>query len=62
VYQSLSASRAPAVFATVNPERLLTGALPKPAHLINTQFRPNFVRALVSQALIFQQDAQRDPS
>ena len=62
VNQILSALSAPVVFVTAYPERLLTGTRPEPAYLINKPFHPNVIRAVVSQALFFQQDAQRNAS
>lgn len=42
----------PAVFITAFPERVLTGKQGEPAFLIEKPFRPNLVRAVVSQALL----------
>ncbi len=43
----------PVIFITAFPERLLTGTRPEPAHLITKPFRPNNVKAAISQALFF---------
>lgn len=42
--------RAPAVFVTAYPDRLLTGTKPEPIFLINKPFRDNELMATVSQA------------
>lgn len=43
----------PVIFITAFPERLLTGDKPEPAFIITKPFRPDMVRAVVSQALFF---------
>jgi CheY-like chemotaxis protein len=48
----------PIIFITAYPERLLTGERPEPAFLITKPFRPDVVRATVSQALFFDTRAQ----
>ncbi|MFN3229857.1 MAG: response regulator [Asticcacaulis sp.] len=45
----------PVIFVTAFPERLLTGERPEPAFLITKPFRPDVVRAAISQALLFAQ-------
>lgn len=49
----------PVVFITAYPERLLTGNKPEPAFLITKPFIPDMVKAIVSQALFFEQKAGR---
>ncbi len=46
-------TRIPVIFVTAFPERLLTGERPEPAFLITKPFRPEVVRAAISQALFF---------
>lgn len=43
----------PVIFITAFPERLLTGERPEPAYLISKPFRPENVKAAISQALFF---------
>jgi DNA-directed RNA polymerase specialized sigma24 family protein/CheY-like chemotaxis protein len=43
----------PAIFVTAYPERLLTGTRPEPTFLITKPFRPENVKAVISQALFF---------
>lgn len=43
----------PVIFITAFPERLLTGERPEPAFLVTKPFDPNMVKALISQALFF---------
>lgn len=52
----------PVVFVTAYPERLLTGARPEPAYLINKPFQAGAIQAVVSQALFFDQNARRRAS
>ena len=47
----------PVIFITAFPERLLTGKRPEPAFLVTKPFHPDMVKALVSQALFFEQRA-----
>ena len=42
----------PAIFITAYPQRLLTGEKGEPAYLISKPFRPDMVKAVMSQALI----------
>lgn len=46
---------APVIFITAYPERLLTGDRPEPAFLITKPFQPDMVKAIISQALFFDQ-------
>jgi CheY-like chemotaxis protein len=43
----------PVIFVTAYPERLLTGTKPEPTFLIRKPFRPDALRAVISQALFF---------
>lgn len=43
----------PVVFVTAYPERLLTGERPEPAFLVTKPFKPEMVKAVISQALFF---------
>jgi DNA-directed RNA polymerase specialized sigma24 family protein len=43
----------PVIFVTAFPQRLLTGARPEPTFLITKPFRPQNVKAVISQALFF---------
>jgi DNA-directed RNA polymerase specialized sigma24 family protein/CheY-like chemotaxis protein len=43
----------PVIFITAYPERLLTGERAEPAFLITKPFRPEMVKAVMSQALFF---------
>lgn len=43
----------PVIFITAFPERLLTGDRPEPTFLVSKPFNPDMVRALISQALFF---------
>ncbi|WP_408886971.1 response regulator [Limobrevibacterium gyesilva] len=48
----------PVIFITAFPERLLTGQRPEPAFLITKPFQPDTVKAIISQALFFGQNAR----
>ena len=41
------------IFITAFPERLLTGERPEPTFLVTKPFNPDMVKALISQALFF---------
>ncbi|MDX2289180.1 MAG: response regulator [Hyphomicrobiaceae bacterium] len=43
----------PVVFITAYPERLLTGERPEPAFLVTKPFKPEMLKAVISQALFF---------
>jgi CheY-like chemotaxis protein len=43
----------PVIFVTAFPQRLLTGTRPEPTFLITKPFRPQNVKAVISQALFF---------
>lgn len=49
----------PVIFVTAYPERLLTGERIEPTFLISKPFRPEMVKAVVSQALFFDMKADR---
>ena len=57
VNEILTKINIPAIFITAYPERLLTGDKPEPAFLITKPFRPETVKAAISQALFFDQRA-----
>jgi CheY-like chemotaxis protein len=50
----LKTSAIPVIFITAFPERLLTGDRPEPAFLVTKPFNPDMVKALISQALFFE--------
>ena len=52
-YEILQRVRAPLIFITAYPERLLTGARVEPTFIIAKPFKPEMVKAMVSQALFF---------
>ncbi len=49
----LKTSSMPVIFITAFPERLLTGERPEPTFLVTKPFNPDMVKALISQALFF---------
>ncbi len=49
----LKTSTMPVIFITAYPERLLTGEREEPTFLITKPFRPDMVKAVMSQALFF---------
>ena len=49
----LKTATIPVIFITAFPERLLTGQRPEPAFLVTKPFNPDMVKALISQALFF---------
>ncbi len=51
----LDTIEAPIIFITAFPEKFLTGERPEPAFLISKPFMPDTVKALISQALFFDQ-------
>lgn len=48
----------PVIFITAFPERLLTGERPEPTFLVTKPFNPDMVKALISQALFFDEASQ----
>jgi CheY-like chemotaxis protein len=57
VREILTSINLPVIFITAFPERLLTGERPEPAFLITKPFRPDMVKAIISQALFFERRA-----
>jgi CheY-like chemotaxis protein len=57
VNEILATYEVPVVFITAYPERLLTGERPEPTFLITKPFRPDTVKAVISQALFFDRRA-----
>ncbi|OXT00433.1 response regulator [Notoacmeibacter marinus] len=53
VNEILTTADVPVIFITAFPERLLTGERPEPAFLVTKPFNPAMVKALISQALFF---------
>ncbi|HRP78156.1 MAG TPA: response regulator, partial [Aquamicrobium sp.] len=58
VNEILAGTPVPVLFITAFPERLLTGERPEPAFLVTKPFNPEMVKALISQALFFDRQAQ----
>ncbi|WP_439615066.1 response regulator [Shinella sp.] len=58
----LKNSTIPVIFITAFPERLLTGEKPEPAFLVTKPFNPDMVKALISQALFFDEQARLSKS
>lgn len=58
VNEILKSNSMPVIFITAFPERLLTGERPEPAFLITKPFNPEMVKALISQALFFDQSIE----
>lgn len=58
VNEILATASVPVIFITAFPERLLTGERPEPAFLVTKPFNPDMVKALISQALFFDRQAQ----
>jgi DNA-directed RNA polymerase specialized sigma24 family protein len=54
----LAATALPVIFITAFPEHLLTGDRPEPAFLVTKPFDENMVKALISQALFFNEAAE----
>ncbi|WEX78101.1 response regulator [Sinorhizobium numidicum] len=54
----LTHTSVPVIFITAFPERLLTGRKPEPAFLVTKPFNPEMVKALISQALFFDEHAR----
>jgi CheY-like chemotaxis protein len=55
----LGSFEVPVIFITAYPERLLTGSKPEPAFLITKPFQTNTLKAVISQALFFNQRAAK---
>ena len=58
VNEMLGSFTVPVIFITAYPDRLLTGERPEPAFLITKPYQPDTVKAVVSQALFFEQSAK----
>lgn len=58
VNEILESCATPVIFITAFPESLLTGERPEPTFLISKPFRAETVKALVSQALFFDEQAR----
>ncbi len=56
VNEILTNAEVPVIFITAFPERLLTGERPEPTFLVTKPFNPDMVKALISQALFFNQE------
>jgi DNA-directed RNA polymerase specialized sigma24 family protein len=54
----LSSHSVPVIFITAFPERLLTGERPEPTFLVTKPFNPDMVKALISQALFFDEGSR----
>ena len=54
----LSTEALPVIFITAFPERLLTGERPEPTFLVTKPFNPDMVKALISQALFFDEGSR----
>jgi DNA-directed RNA polymerase specialized sigma24 family protein len=54
----LLAHQVPVIFITAFPERLLTGERPEPTFLVTKPFNPDMVKALISQALFFDEGSR----
>jgi DNA-directed RNA polymerase specialized sigma24 family protein len=57
VNEILEHHNVPVIFITAFPERFLKGEKPEPAFLVTKPFLPETIRALISQALFFDQRA-----
>jgi DNA-directed RNA polymerase specialized sigma24 family protein len=62
VNEILASLEAPVIFITAFPERFLTGQAPEPAFLITKPFSADAVRAVISQALFFDQKSRPAPA
>ena len=54
----LNTHSVPVIFITAFPERLLTGERPEPTFLVTKPFNPEMVKALISQALFFDEGSK----
>ncbi|MGL5735709.1 MAG: response regulator [Beijerinckiaceae bacterium] len=57
VNEILRSHNVPVIFITAYPERLLTGERAEPTFLMTKPFRPEMVKAVISQALFFDMKA-----
>ncbi len=58
VNEILTTATIPVIFITAFPEHLLTGERPEPAFLVTKPFNEDMVKALISQALFFNDAAE----
>ncbi len=58
VNEILKTGTIPVIFITAFPERLLTGEKPEPTFLVTKPFNPDMVKALISQALFFDEKSR----
>ncbi len=58
VNDMLTTGSIPVIFITAFPEQLLTGERPEPAFLVTKPFNEDMVKALISQALFFNEAAE----
>lgn len=58
VNEMMVTSTIPVIFITAFPEHLLTGERPEPAFLVTKPFNEDMVKALISQALFFNETAE----
>lgn len=58
VNEILQNTAIPVIFITAFPERLLTGERPEPTFLVTKPFNPDMVKALISQALFFNESTK----
>jgi DNA-directed RNA polymerase specialized sigma24 family protein len=58
VNEMLQDFKVPVVFVTAYPEELMTGRRPEPTFLITKPFRDDAVKAIISQVLFFDQQAE----
>jgi DNA-directed RNA polymerase specialized sigma24 family protein len=58
VNEILATCAVPVIFITAFPEHLLTGERPEPAFLVTKPFSEDMVKALISQALFFDEAAK----
>ncbi|WP_176086370.1 response regulator [Martelella sp. HB161492] len=56
----LASHSLPVIFITAFPERLLTGERPEPTFLVTKPFNPDMVKALISQALFFEEHSSAE--
>ena len=59
VNELLGSYEVPVIFVTAYPERLLTGQRPEPTYLISKPYDADAVKAVISQALFFENKAHR---
>jgi DNA-directed RNA polymerase specialized sigma24 family protein len=59
VNEMLNSFEVPVIFITAYPDRLLTGTRPEPTYLITKPFKGETVKAIISQALFFNEKASK---